>query len=103
MFLVSLASCAATSGTPDLIVSTFSLGEALEHLNEALDLDDAARDRLEQALDALQPGQMLEVKHHDAESDTTLTSAIVMRVADGFEVVAPFHADEVAALASEEE
>lgn len=93
MFLVSLASCAATSGTPDLIVSTFSLGEALEHLNEALDLDDAGRERLEQALDALQPGQMLEVKHHDAEAGATLTHATVMRVVNGFEVVKPFHAD----------
>lgn len=92
MFLVSLASSAATSGSPDLIVTTCSLGEACEIVNEVLDLDYAGRDRLERALDALQPGQVIEVKRQDGESDVTLTSAIVMRIADGFEVVAPFEA-----------
>lgn len=92
MFLVSLASAASPSGTPDLVVTTAELAGTVALLEEHLELDTAARERLAAALVALTAGQVIEVKHHEA--DLVLTAATVVRLSDLTQVVEPFLAND---------
>jgi hypothetical protein len=80
MYLVTLASVAAETGAPDLVIASYTtLAETLEAINESADLDDGQRERLDVALTALSPGEVATLRYHDPAANVAITFGTVAR------------------------
>ncbi len=91
MFVLSLASCSADTGLPDLIVTSGTLDDVVAEAGYALNLKPATCERLSAALAELVLGQVIEIKR-EGEDDIVdvLTLATVVRILSDDVVAEPF-------------